>query len=199
MTQYQPSIITGYPVHQQLAVGYPIGKRFRSAIVTRVADACIMHLGHHHQADGRWRIYVFADAAGHGDVAELGRFSDWLANSAQSPVVACTPEGADIDSVFDVKIVFPQPYTETDLNAIPAIFLPRVGPFQLIDYEKVYAVAANSDIFDERGIDRQGAVVIVRPDQYVANIFPLTATEELAKFFAAFMTPARGRRSSLPT
>ena len=34
-----------------------------------------------------------------------------------------------------------------------------------------------------RGIDRGGAVVVVRPDMYVANVLPLTATAELAAFF----------------
>jgi phenol 2-monooxygenase len=30
-------------------------------------------------------------------------------------------------------------------------------------------------------------VVVVRPDQYVANVLPLTATAELAAFFAPLL------------
>jgi phenol 2-monooxygenase len=45
------------------------------------------------------------------------------------------------------------------------------------------------DIFDIRGIARDGAVVVVRPDQYVAHVLPLSATGELAEFFAqSFLT-----------
>ena len=68
-----------------------------------------------------------------------------------------------------------------------------VGPFGLIDYEKVYATDPADDIFDARGIDRGGAVVVVRPDQYVANVLPLTATSELADFFRPIMS---GRRAA---
>src|SRR3954469_10677457 len=44
--------------------------------------------------------------------------------------------------------------------------------------------------FDLRGIARtQGALVVVRPDQYVAHVLPLDAHGELAAFFAGFMPP----------
>jgi phenol 2-monooxygenase len=46
------------------------------------------------------------------------------------------------------------------------------------------------DIFDERGIDRErGAVVVVRPDQYVAQVLPLDAHAELTEFFTGIMVP----------
>ena len=63
MTQYTPSTLIGGPEHQHLAAGFPIGKRFKSALVNRVCDTVPMHLGHHARADGRWRIYVFADGS----------------------------------------------------------------------------------------------------------------------------------------
>ena len=46
------------------------------------------------------------------------------------------------------------------------------------------------DIFETRGISRDGAVVVVRPDQYVAGIFPLTDTAGLAEFFRGHLLPA---------
>jgi hypothetical protein len=54
-------------------------------------------------------------------------------------VNAFAPAGTDVDSVFDVKVVYPQAHVDVDLNTVPAIFLPRPGPFELIDYEKIYA------------------------------------------------------------
>ena len=53
--------------------------------------------------------------------------------------------------------------------------------------EKVYGADPNADIFDLRGLSRDGVVVVVRPDQYVANVLPLTATAELAAFFAPLL------------
>jgi phenol 2-monooxygenase (NADPH) len=186
MTQYTPSIIVGSSDHQGLATGFPVGKRFKSAPVVRVGDTNPIHLGHHAMADGRWRIYVFADPALPGSGSATDKFAGWLATSPQSPLAA-TPSDADPDAWFDVKVVYQQPHTDIDINAVPAVFKPQVGPFKLTDYEKVYATDPKADIFDLRGLDRGGVVVVVRPDQYVANVLPLTATTELAEFFGPLL------------
>ena len=187
MTQYERSMITGLATHQNLATGFPVGKRFKSARAMRVADANPVHLGHHHRADGRWRVYAFADAPAAGEASALTDWAEWMA-SPDSPVERFTPEAADRDAVFDVKVVYQQPYERVDLGVVPSIFLPRVGNYGLIDYEKVYAVdPKHPDIFDERGIDRTGCVVVVRPDQYVAHVLPLNARDALTAFFAGNM------------
>jgi len=183
MTQYPPSMLVAEPDHQGLATGFPLGKRFRSAPVVRVADANPLELGHQHRADGRWRVYAFADAAP-GNASALSQWAEWMAGSPDSPVAAHTPDGADADSVLDVKVVYQQHHADVDITQVPQLFLPRTGPFQLIDYEKVFAAHPEEDIFEARGIDRTtGCVVVVRPDQYVAGIFPLEARDALAAFF----------------
>lgn len=184
MTQYGPSMIVGADEHQHLAAGFPVGKRFKSNAVVRVCDANPKHLGHHHRADGRWRIYVFADAAAPGEASRTTDLAEWLTSSPDSPVVAFTPEGADVDAWFDVKVVYQQDHTQVEMDRVPAVFLPKVGPFQVVDYEKVYAADPADDIFEARGISRDGAIVVVRPDHYVANVLPLDASEELGAFFA---------------
>ncbi|AFA74338.1 phenol hydroxylase P5 protein MphP [Gordonia polyisoprenivorans VH2] len=205
MTQYAPSMIIADATHQDLATGFPIGKRFKSAPVVRVGDANPVQLGHHHRADGRWRIYAFAADPSAGmnnaapDVSALDDWATWLATDPESPVVRHTPSGTDLDSVFDVKVIYQHDHTRVDLNAVPKIFLPKVGPFQITDYEKVYATDPHVDIFAERGIDRRGAVVVVRPDQYVAHVLPFSARAELAGFFARNLlsanTSARAKES----
>ncbi len=187
MTEYAPSMIVGEATHQRLATGFPIGKRFKSAPVVRVGDANPIHLGHHATADGRWRIYVFADGPRAGEASATADLAEWLATAPGSPVTA-TPAGLDRDAWFDVKVVYQQNHSNVDLGGVPGVFKPTVGPFQLIDYEKVYAADPAADIFEQRGIDRAGAVVVVRPDGYVANILPLTATEELAAFFRPILS-----------
>ena len=44
---------------------------------------------------------------------------------------------------------------------------------------------------DREKMPKDGAIVIVRPDQYVAGIFPLNARHELKTFFAQHMLPAK--------
>ena len=55
-TRYAPSLITGDAMYQQLAEGFPVGTRFHSAPVIRLADAKRVHLGHAAGADGAWRL-----------------------------------------------------------------------------------------------------------------------------------------------
>ncbi|MBC7589634.1 MAG: FAD-dependent monooxygenase [Salinibacterium sp.] len=188
MTQYPPSMIVGGAEHQDLAKGFPIGKRFTSALVTRVADGNRVHLGHHARADGRWRIYAFADADAAGDASALADWATWLSSSPGSPLVRHTPEGTDIDSVFDIKVIWQQEFEGVDIARMPAVFRPRTGPLELTDWEKAYAIDPTEDIFDVREVSRAGVVVVVRPDQYVAHVLPLDATEELAAFFAQNLT-----------
>ncbi|KHL01443.1 FAD-binding monooxygenase [Sinomonas humi] len=186
MTQYAPSLLIAEPKHQDLATGFPIGKRFKSAPVVRVCDTNPLQLGHQASADGRWRVYVFADAAPAGAASPVADFAEWLETGPDSPLAA-TPAGADRDAWFDVKVIYQQDHKNVDINAVPSVFKPEVGPFKLTYLEKVYATDPKADIFDVRGIDRGGVVVVVRPDQYVANILPLTATAELGAFFAPIL------------
>jgi phenol 2-monooxygenase len=60
-------------------------------------------------------------------------------------------------------------------------------PYGLIDINQVFASGHGRDIFRDREISASGAIVIVRPDQYVAAVLPLDAREQLTEFFAGHM------------
>lgn len=186
-THYAPTtVLTAQPTHQALATGFTIGMRFHSAPVVRLADGKPMHLGHVARADGAWRIYAFADASGQ----RLGELASFLSEAPGSPIRRFTPTGADIDSVIDVRAVFQQGHRRLKVEELPSILLPRKGSFGLVDYEKAYSpdLKNGPDIFDVRGIDRaKGAMVVVRPDQYVAHVLPLDAHDALADFFGQFL------------
>ena len=186
-THYPPAtVLTAEATHQNLAKGFTIGMRFHSAPVVRLADAKPVHLGHAARADGAWRIYAFADASGR----RLRKLADFLAESPNSPIRRFTPAGANIDSVIDVRAVFQQGHRDLKVEELPSILLPRKGRFGLIDYEKAYCpdLKNGPDIFELRGIDREkGAIVVVRPDQYVSNVLPLDAHDELTAFFGRFL------------
>lgn len=185
MTEYEPSQVTSDQAVQELAPGFPLGKRFKSVNTVRVADAVQVHLGHHHRADGRFRIYAFADAGREA----LQAWAEWMLRDEASPIQRFTPAGADIDAVFDVKAVYQQEHHDVAIETVPRVFLPESGPFGLPDYEKIYAAIADDDIFTQREISREGAIVVVRPDHYVAHILPLSAREELSEYFAGFLKP----------
>ena len=186
-THYPPATkLTAGATHQDLAKGYTVGMRFHSAPVVRLADAKPMQLGHAARADGAWRIYAFADASRE----RLCKLADFLMGSRDSPIRRFTPAGADIDSAIDFRAVFQQYHRDLRVEELPALLLPRKGRFGLIDYEKAYCpdLKNGADIFDLRGVDRgKGATVVVRPDQYVANVLPLDAHDELGSFFGGFL------------
>lgn len=194
-TNYAPSLITAKPRYQHLATGFPVGARFHSEQVLRLADAKPMQLGHAVKADGRWRLFAFAgDEDPAAPSSRLAALCQFLAESSQSPFKRYTPHGADIDSVIDLRAIVQQSHASLGLDAMPGILWPQKGKYGLHDYEKIYCgeeVDGRPDIFSSRGIDRKdGCVVVVRPDQYVANVLPLDAHETIAAFFAEFMIEA---------
>jgi phenol 2-monooxygenase (NADPH) len=190
-THYRESLLTGSDAAQGLASGYAVGMRFHSAPVVRLADAKPMHLGHVHQADGRWRLYAFADRPAAGQLApRLEKLLDYLDKNPGSPVNRFTPKEWGRDGVFDLRAIYQQYHRDLTIEQMHPLLRPVVGTFGLRDYEKVFTanLAEGQNIFDLRGINRdQGALVIVRPDQYVAQVLPLDAFDEIANYFAGFM------------
>ena len=189
-TRYTPSLFTGDGRHQALASGFPVGMRLHSAPVIRLADARPMHLGHAFVADGRWRLFAFGDEADPTcQDSAIWSLCDFLAHDPASPVVRHTPQGADLDSLIDLRAVFQQSHHAFAVERTHPLLRPAKGRFGLPDPEKMFCADLETvDIFDARGIDRRlGCLVIVRPDQYVADVLPLDATAELAAFFDRFM------------
>jgi phenol 2-monooxygenase len=198
-TRYARSMITAEAEFQHLAHGFPVGMRFHSAPVIRLADAKPLQLGHVARADGAWRIYIFADQhdpTGHESRAR--KLCDFLGSDA-SPIARFTPAGAEPDSVIDVRAIFQQGHRDLAVDKMPPVVLPRKGRFGLIDYEKMFCPDPTAgDIFDLRGVNREaGCIVIVRPDQYVSHVLPLDAHAELTGFFARILIDTRTRPKRL--
>jgi len=193
-THYRPSLLTAEPGHQHLAKGFAIGTRFHSAPVVRLSDAKPIHLGHVAKADGRFRLYIFAGADDPAAAnTPLRALCEFLSENPKSPLRRHTPDGADIDSVIDVRAVFQQAHTDLVIETMPSLLLPRKGRYELIDYEKMFCpdLRNGHDIFTMRAVDRaKGCMVVVRPDQYVAHVLPLDGHAELAAYFDVFMLRA---------
>jgi 2-polyprenyl-6-methoxyphenol hydroxylase-like FAD-dependent oxidoreductase len=189
-TQYKPALLTGPSTHQHLASKLLIGTRFHSVPVIRLGDGKQIQLGETLAADGRWRLLAFA---GQGDKADassaMGKLCRYLSESPDSPLKRYTPAGADMDAVLDVRAVFQQSHHTLAVTAMPQLLFPPKGRYALRDYEKAFCALEDEsrNIYTLRGIDREhGCLVVVRPDQYVAHILPLDATDALAAFFGDF-------------
>jgi phenol 2-monooxygenase (NADPH) len=193
-TRYAPSMITAGAEFQHLALGFPVGMRFHSAPVVRLADAKPVQLGHVARADGAWRLYVFADRPDPASPDSRARqLCEFLAEG-KSPLARFTPAYADPDSVIDVRAVFQQGHRDLDVGTMPSVLRPRKGRFGLVDEEKVFCPDPKADVFDLREIDRDaGCLVVVRPDQYVAHVLPLDAHQAVTDFLAGILVDADER------
>lgn len=185
-TRYAPSAIIGTGARQGLAEGFVVGTRFHSAPVVRLADARPMHLGHVLRADGRWRLIAFAGdedrGATDGAIAALCRF---LTDDPGSPL--SHPSAGD---EFEVNAVFQHPHRSLQITQMPELLRPARGCYGLTDYERVFCAdhGPAGDIFDLRAISRdRGAVLLIRPDQFVAEIFAPGDHQALSRFCAGFL------------
>ena len=189
--KYDTSTLFAPGTHQALAKGEAIGRRFHSAPVVRLSDAKQMQLGHVAEADARWRIYAFA---GRGDLGQSGapmaQLCQWLETDPASPVVRHTRKGEDIDAIIDVRAIFQPTFDQLDYGQMPSLLKPKTGKLGLQDHEKIFCVdhKGAGDIYDMRGIHRErGCLIVVRPDQYVANVLPLDGFAELSAYFAGVL------------
>jgi phenol 2-monooxygenase (NADPH) len=190
-TQYKPGLLTGALTHQPLAAGFKVGSRFHSAPVIRLGDGRQLQLGDTLQADGRWRFIAFA---GQGDNSTydspIGKLCSYLLDSPESPLVRFTPKGLNVDAVFDLRCVFQQSHHSLAVTSMPELLFPKKGRYGLRDYEKAFCAIddAKQNIYNMRSINKQsGCLIVVRPDQYIAQVLPLDDGEALARFFAGFM------------
>ena len=190
--EYYPSYLCCHQQHQNLATGFKIGQRFHSAEAVRIADGRPQQLGHLNKADGRWRVFIFANQQRPlAPKSDSRKLVDFLQRSESSPVKKYTPENTDIDSVIDVYAIFQQ--QDLGIEDMPDYLWPAKGKYELRDYEKVFYAEQSNDIFEQRRIDRRsGCMVVVRPDQHIACVLPLNGHWELTAFFDEFMlSPAK--------
>ena len=104
-----------------------------------------------------------------------------------------TPSDGPEDARFDIKVVYQQKQTEFAHPDVPSVFRPTTGSLGLHDLNNIFATCRpthGEDIFEARGISRDGAVVVVRPDQYVSGVFGLDEVDRLNAFFAGVLLDA---------
>lgn len=184
--KYPASNITGPATWQELAIGFPIGMRFHSAPVVRLADAKPVHLGHVQHVGTRWVLCAFVGA---GDtatqIANLHKLSFEL-----TPIVQrFTRPDQEYDDVLDVRAILQAHPHDLNITDVPELLFPTKGRLGLRDYEKVFCADPDrADIFEVRGIERQnGCLVLVRPDQYVAHVLPSDGAEQLENFLSGIL------------
>ncbi|KAJ7121127.1 FAD binding domain-containing protein [Mycena epipterygia] len=201
--KYDPSLLVAASsaAKTELAQNIIIGSHFESHMVVCYADAHAVQLADKLVSDGRWRLIVFA-----GDLAnpsQIQRFDDlcsWLMNADNSPIKKYTPPSADVNSVIEVLTLTASPRRALLYSAFPELARPFVGKFKYPTYDQIFSdevsyLDGGGEAYTGYGVDRDGpgCVVLVRPDQHVADILGFErCVEDLALFFDGFMIRGRG-------
>ncbi|KAK1778754.1 FAD binding domain-containing protein [Copromyces sp. CBS 386.78] len=177
---------------KELVMNVTVGMRFPSAQVVRFCDARAMQLVNGLPADGQWYLIVFAgDISQKEGKARLEKVSQALDNV----VKRFTPASASPDSVIDRVLVIYGNRTEVEQEQIPEFFTPVTGKWHQKNLFKVYADdesynSGHGHAYETYGVDFEaGALVIVRPDHYVAKVSALDDNIEQStqKFFDGFL------------
>lgn len=81
-------------------------------------------------------------------------------------------------------------FKDTEQTQIPDVFSPKTGKWGMKDLHKTYIDdehynAGHDHAYEKYGVDpEKGAVVVVRPDQYVAKVLRLDDGNAVEEFFA---------------
>ncbi|ODM14462.1 hypothetical protein SI65_10084 [Aspergillus cristatus] len=194
--KYDPSPITSaVDESARLASNVTVGMRLPSAQVVRYCDSQPMQLAKSLKSDGRWRVMAFT-----GDLT-VSRNQKRL-NAAclfpfsnDSPVKTFTPPGSDADSIIETILVGHGKRHVVELEQIPECFYPSTGKNQVRDLHKIFYDdesynKGHGHAYEFLGVSPdEGALIIVRPDQYVSAVMGLDDYEEIGKFFGGFMLP----------
>lgn len=179
---------------KELVRNVTVGMRFPTAQVVRFCDAKAMQLVRGLPADGQWYLVVFV-----GDISEQGNKKrlEKVSQALSNVVKRFTPAGVSPDSVIDRVLVISGDRKKVEQDEIPDFFTPVTGKWQQKNLFKVYADdesynSGHGHTYEAYGIDpAQGALVIVRPDHYVAKVSPLDDNLEQStqQFFDGFLSP----------
>ncbi|GAA5853834.1 hypothetical protein JCM8547_007467 [Rhodosporidiobolus lusitaniae] len=182
----------GVKSKQELAKNLPVGQRFFGAQVVNQASATADFLTTRIPFTGAWRLLVFP-----GNVAEekamnrLKKLAEYL-NGPDSVVSKYTPSNLPRWSVID-----PVTIHCADRTAVELYDFPQPSIFHPHNYKRIYADGpsyhrGDGKAYEAYGISKEeGAIVVVRPDQYVGLIVSLEDTSALDAYFSAFLVPQK--------
>ncbi|KAF4341962.1 phenol 2-monooxygenase [Fusarium beomiforme] len=184
-TQYKPSILTFLgESDNSIASGLTVGMRFPSVPVVRLSDTKPMQLNKNLAADGRWHILTFCS----GDFARKGLHE--VARELDNLVKMFTPPGDQTDRVFSQTLLIKAERKTVEIDQLPEAFFPHTGPYSLRNVHRVFVDDSSpymlgcGQAFEKYGIDAEnGAIVVVRPDLYVARVLSLSDAIGLSSFF----------------
>ncbi|PKY09356.1 hypothetical protein P168DRAFT_263750 [Aspergillus campestris IBT 28561] len=180
-----------------LATKVAVGMRLPSAQVVRFCDSKPLQLMTALRSDGRWRVVAFVgDLQLGANRSRLNALGDYL-GSYDSPLQTFRMPNGAADSLIEPIFVGVGNRHEVELEQIPDCFYPFCGKNHIRDLHKLYFDdesynKGHGQAYEHLGISPQeGAIVIVRPDQYVSAVFRLDDPTQIGTFFDGFLNRSK--------
>ncbi|KAJ3574670.1 hypothetical protein NPX13_g4290 [Xylaria arbuscula] len=205
--RYENSMITAATDVSSLATNLTVGTRFPSARVVRVGDAKPMWLTKALPADSRWHLVVFGGDILDEDTARklhklaldldnlVRTFTPFESNPDPKPKgpIGIEKQWGVPDGLFNIILVLSSKRANVEIETIPKTFTPETGKWKLKNLLNIFVEdESHNDIhkraYEAYGIDpKKGAIVVVRPDQYIARVDPLDHAHCINSFFGGFL------------
>lgn len=165
-----------------------VGMRVPNLQILRQGDASVWTFLQWLKSDGRFRILLFAgDIKYPAQKARVQSFCDSL-EGENSLLKRVTPAKARIDSVIEILTLHSSPRAETSIFDFPALLHP-FDEEKGWDYNKIFVDdwsyhQGHGEAYKNAGVDpKRGAVVVVRPDQYVAYTGEMEDIADIERYF----------------
>lgn len=165
------------------------GERFLPAKLRKQADGNTFWTTRILESDGRFKIVILAgDARDETQKARIDKLSRFLSGE-ESPQRRYRPIPGRFESPIEVVTIHSAPWAETEFFDFPEILRP-LDSIMGWDYSKIWSddcCVWNRDCdgkgYEKWGVDRlRGAMVVVRPDQYIGWAGELEDEEEMTAY-----------------
>ncbi|EMD39328.1 hypothetical protein CERSUDRAFT_82057 [Gelatoporia subvermispora B] len=173
---YAPSLVVN-TTHQSAARNLVIGQRMLPHVFVRAADARPVELHDLLPADARFKLLVFTGAPSAAQLARVHSLAEDMAR----------PEGAlrVHAHAMDVLAISAGTKDDVDYTDIPEVFRSHWSKV-LVDDSDMFGRTGGGG-YEAYGIDARGALVVVRPDGYVAMVAPFEHHRDIDRYFESFM------------
>ncbi|KXJ88092.1 FAD binding domain-domain-containing protein [Microdochium bolleyi] len=192
-THYAPSLIVSEPTPEEQALATELvpGTRMPSAQVVRFSDAKTFQLLDALESTCHWRIIVFSgnctDPQSKSRLDHVSKHLESLCSRYRIP-------GSDSESLIQPLLVLKMVRTDLHDGLVPLVFTPTATKWKIKSLHNVYVDdcahhVGHGRAFESYGIhsDRPELIVVIRPDQYIANVCSFDRVDSVSQFFEAFM------------
>ncbi|KAK6465695.1 phenol 2-monooxygenase [Scheffersomyces coipomensis] len=175
-----------------------VGRRLNSTLIECQADGRPIHIADRILSDGRFRVLVFAgDVNSYPQNLKILEEFDTFLKSDKHFSKKYTPVNALDNSVIDIITIHGSKRHDVEIFDFPEFTRPTDHKHRR-DYWRLYtgidSTYHEGDInaYEYYGIDtKNGAIIVVRPDGYVAKItnFDSNGLHQIDQYFDKFMIP----------